>query len=78
MKKYKVKLTEWYLKRMPDGKLPVKVGDKVVLIGKGGEVVTDNIQGMEGDPRYSVEEVKIEKKKKVIEKANSIKKLEND
>lgn len=68
MKKYKVKVTKWFLDRMSNGKLPVKVKDKTELIGKGDEVITDNIQGIEDDPRYDIKdeqaEEKIEKKKK--------------
>jgi len=79
--KYKVKVTDWYLKRLPDGKLPVRVGNKVELIGKGDEVITENIQGLEGDPRYNVEEIKAEKRKirTLVEEVKSSKeKLEEE
>lgn len=56
--KYKVKVTNWFLEKMPNGKLPVRVGDKTELIGNGDEIITENIQGIEGDPRFDIQEFK--------------------
>ena len=64
--KYKVKVSKWFLenKSNPDAKLPVKVNGKIELIGKPeDEVITDNIQGIENDPRFIIEPIKKEKKK---------------
>ncbi len=59
--KYKVKVSNWYLGKLPNGKLPVKMdakGTKIELIGRGDEVITENIQGLENDPRYIIEPVR--------------------
>jgi len=79
--KYKVKVSEWFLKHKPspDAKLPVKTnkdGSKIELIGNvEDEVITENIQGIENDPRYTIETIK---KKKIKFKADEEKKEENE
>jgi len=70
--KYKVKVSEWYLKNRPspNAKLPVKLdssGKKIKLIGEGDEVITGNIQGIENDPRFVIEKVKSVKIPKINE-----------
>lgn len=58
--KYKVKLSDWYLQRS-DAKLPVKtdfsIKGNIILIGKNDEAITENIQGIENDPRFIIEKI---------------------
>jgi len=77
--KHEVKVSEWFLKnRAEKGKLPVKLSLKTKetqLIGEGDVAVTENIQGIENDPRYIIEPVKSGKPKSVTSDEESKRKI---
>lgn len=65
---YKVKVTEWFLEKMPDGKMPVIMPDgNTKLIGRGEEAITDNLRGIANDPRFEFEEITETKATKITE-----------
>lgn len=76
--KYKVKLSDWYLQRS-DAKLPVKtdfsIKGNIILIGKNDEAITENIQGIENDPRFiieKIEEIESETKEPEIKRGRKV------